>query len=92
MKKSTDLKLSRNSDNISSMNDDELDILTMPQMDMVAIELHEMHQALQRAGFSERQATEIIAFAVASGVMLPTKFIEDSPETPRDPDEGLDSI
>lgn len=89
LNKSTNLKLSPDCDTVSDM--DSTDILSMSHMDMTAIELFEMHQALMRAGFKENQATEIISFAVASGVMLPVRH--DSPETPPDnTDEGLDLI
>lgn len=74
------------------MSNDQTDILSMSHMDMIAIELYEMHESLKRAGFTEKQAVEIISFAVASGVMLPTRFPEDSPESDSNPDEGLDLI
>ena len=92
MKRSTNLKLFPDSDNMFDMNNDQTDIMSMSHMDIIAIELYEMYESLQRAGFTEKQAIEIISFAVASGVMLPNKFIEDSPETDSNPDEGLDLI
>jgi hypothetical protein len=78
---------------------DTKDIFSMSHMDMIAIELFEMHQSLIRAGFAEKQATEMISFAVASGVMLPVRY--DSPETVKedidpdqdqDPNEGFDLL
>ena len=81
---------------MSDMNTDQTEIFSIPHMDMIAIELHEMHQSLQRGGFTEKEATHIIGMTVAFGAMLPNKDMHDSPETPpmdfEDPDDGLDLL
>ena len=78
------------------MNINYADTPSMSYMDLIAIELHEMHQSLVRGGFTEKQAIHIIGMTVAFGAMLPNKEMEDSPEaTPQtfdDPDDGLDLL
>ena len=42
----------------------------------VAIQMHEMYGELQRAGFTQKEALEIIGFIAASGVMEPPMYEE----------------
>jgi len=94
--KFTNLKLFHKPTSMSSMDNNQTEVFSIPHMDMVAIELHEMYQSLQRGGFTEKEATHIVGMTVAFGAMLPNKDMHDSPETPsmdlEDPDDGLDLL
>ena len=96
LKKSINLKLFHKPTSMSNMDNNQTEVFSIPHMDMVAIELHEMYQSLQRGGFTEKEATHIVGMTVAFGAMLPNKEMEDSPEAPpmnlEDPDDGLDLI
>jgi len=96
LKKSINLKLFHKPTSMSDMDNNQTEVFSIPHMDMVAIELHEMYQSLQRGGFTEKEATHIVGMTVAFGAMLPNKDMRDSPETPPmdfdDPDDGLDLL
>jgi len=66
--------------------------LEFGRMDVVGIELHEIYLALQRAGFSEKEALFVVGIAVAEGAMSPRRYYspEDEEDTKDDdfPDDG----
>lgn len=66
--------------------------LNFGRMDVVGIELHEIYLALQRSGFSEKEALFIIGMAVAEGAMSPRQYFspedEDNNKDDDFPDDG----
>jgi hypothetical protein len=51
-------------DNMPEDNLDDLEFEGMTPLDQDAANMHEMFESLQRAGFTERQALQLVAFLV----------------------------
>lgn len=58
----------------SGKNSDGYEMVS--HLDGIAIQLHEMYQSLQRAGFDDKSALRLIGFAVSAGIMEP--YFEES--------------
>lgn len=49
----------------------ELDMQLPKHLDMVAIQLHEMYTSLCNAGFTKKEARELVGYAISAGIMEP---------------------